>query len=66
MESVIINTKSKSDLQFILDLARKKGFPFKIITDEEKEDLGLLKAMLEGKKSKFVPRSVMMKKCIKQ
>jgi len=62
MESVIINTKTKSDLQLLLELVKKMGFRFKIITDEEKEDIGLLKAMEEGKKSKLVSRAVIMNK----
>jgi hypothetical protein len=47
-----------------MNLVKRLGFDSRILTDEEKEDMGLLKAMLEGKKSKLVSRSVIMKQLI--
>lgn len=66
MESVIINPRKKSDLKLLVELARKMGCSSRIIEDEEKEELGLLKAMEEGKKTRIVSRSLVMKKLNKK
>jgi hypothetical protein len=43
-------------LKLFSDLAKKLGIKAKAISDEELLDLGLLKAMEEGRKSKFVSK----------
>ena len=62
MESVIIFPKAKSDLKLLKDIAKRMGFASRIITEDEKEDIALLRAMEEGKKTKLVPRSTIVKK----
>lgn len=64
MKTLIINTENQSDLKLLMNLVKRLGFDSRILTDEEKEDMGLLKAMLEGKKSKIVSRSIIMKQLI--
>ncbi|MBS4027725.1 MAG: hypothetical protein KGZ58_03715 [Ignavibacteriales bacterium] len=62
MENILITTTTKNDARLILSLAKKLGFSSMLLSREEKEDVGLLLAMEEGRKSKFVPRSVVMKR----
>jgi len=54
MDSVIITGKSKMDTDLLIKLARKMKFDIRVISNEEKEDLGLLKMMNEARKSPFV------------
>jgi len=54
MDSVIITGKSKLDTDLLINLARKMKFDIRVISNEEKEDLGLLKMMNEARKSPFV------------
>lgn len=51
MQAVIIQSKSKSNLKLLLELAKKLGMSSRALKKEEKEDIGLLKAMEEGKSS---------------
>jgi len=62
MENILISTDTKEDARLLLTLAKKLGFSSMLLSREEKEDVGLLIAMEEGRKSKFVPRSVVMKR----
>lgn len=62
MGSLLITTPNKTDLQLFIDLAKRVGVKASSISDEEILDLGLLNAMSEGKKSKFVPRGNIMEK----
>ncbi|CAN5872366.1 hypothetical protein BH24BAC1_BH24BAC1_12050 [soil metagenome] len=57
MESLLIHPDSQEDLTLLLALAKKMGISARVITEEEKEDLGLLKAMEEGRTTDFVSRS---------
>jgi hypothetical protein len=57
MESLLIHPDSNEDLTLLLALAKKMGISARIISEEEKEELGLLRAMEEGRASDFVPRS---------
>lgn len=42
MNSAILTTNSNKDLQLLIELAKKMGIKTKILTAEQKEDLGLL------------------------
>jgi hypothetical protein len=65
MTGLILTAPDKTDLKLISDLAKKLGIKAKTISDEELLDLGLLKAMEEGRKSKFVPKDRIMMKLSK-
>ena len=54
MESAIITTDSKNDLQLLLTLAKKMGIKSKLLTEEQLEDLGLKIAIDKGRTGKFV------------
>jgi hypothetical protein len=62
MTGLIITTTNKSDLKLFTDLARRIGIKAKSLSDEDIIDLGLLEAMEEGRKTKFVSRERIMKK----
>ena len=62
MSTLIINSKKIGDLKFFTDLAKRLGLTSKILTTEEMEEIGLYKAMTEGRKTKFISREAVMKK----
>ena len=62
MESIIIHVREKSDVKFLAALAKRMGCSLSVLTDEEKEEIGLFHAMEEGRKTKLVPRNFVMKK----
>jgi len=62
MESIVINPKSKDEAKFIADLLQRMNISSKIITEEEKEDIGLLMMMKEADRNEKVSREEVMKK----
>jgi hypothetical protein len=54
MSGLIITTENGTDLKIIFDLAKRIGVNVKSLSDEDLLDLGLLKAMEEGKNPKLV------------
>jgi len=62
MESIVINPKTKDEARFITDLLQRMNISSKIITEEEKEDIGLLMIMKEADRSEKVSREEVMKK----
>ena len=61
METIIINIKSEKDKLLFTSLANRLNLKSKILTEEDKEDYGLLKAMLEAKEEDYVDRETIMK-----
>ena len=62
MTGLIITTSNKTDLKLFSDLAQRIGIKTKPLSDEDILDFGLLEAMEEGRKTKFVSRERVMKK----
>ena len=62
MQTVVIQSNSKADFKMITDIAKKFGAKIKILKDEDKDDLGLLKAMMEGRTGKYVNTEAFLKK----
>jgi hypothetical protein len=62
MKTILINTETMADAKIFLVLAKKLGFNSHVLSEEEKEDIGLYKAMLKAQKTKFVSREQVMKK----
>ena len=54
MESVILHTDSKKDLNLILQLAKKLGISVRKLSLEEIEDYGLSIAIKEGGTGEYV------------
>ncbi len=62
METMIIKGKSRSDLELLLKLASKFRLKAKILSDEEKEEIGLSAAIHKGKTGKFINIDSFVKK----
>lgn len=61
METVLINVDKKSDLAFLLSLAKKLGMSAKALTHAQVEDWKLAQKIEAGMKSATVTRSEVMK-----
>ena len=61
MKTLIVTPKDKKDFEFISSLLKRLGYGTKVIYDDEKEDLGMLKAMLEEKKEEYIPEDEIFK-----
>ncbi len=63
MESIVVLTpKTRDEAKLITDLLEKMKISSKIITEEEKEDMGLLMMMKEVDRNEIVSREEIMKK----
>ena len=54
MKTLVITPKDEKDFVFLSELLEKLGFDTQVLFDEDKEDMGLLKAMIEEKKGDYV------------
>ncbi|NCO54955.1 MAG: hypothetical protein COZ21_04295 [Bacteroidetes bacterium CG_4_10_14_3_um_filter_31_20] len=61
METIIINIKTQKDKLLFTSLANRLKLKSKILSEEDKEDYGLLKAMIEAKQEDYVDRETIMK-----
>jgi hypothetical protein len=62
MESIVINPKTKSEAKIINDFLEKMNISSKVLTDEEKEDMGLVVMMKETDMDDLVSRDEIMRK----
>jgi len=62
MKSIVISPKNSTDMRFIYELLKKLAIPSKVLSDEEKEDLGLSILMREADRTKKVSREIIMRK----
>lgn len=61
METVLINVKKKSDIAFLLNLAKKLGMNAKALTPAQVEDWKLAQKIDAGMKTSNAKRSDVMK-----
>ena len=61
MESAILTTTSKKDLELLLVLANKMGIKSKLLSREQIEDLGLRQAIKRGRSGKFIDTEKFLK-----
>lgn len=61
MKTLVVTPKDNKDFTFLSELLKKLGFEPHILYDEDKEDMGLLKAMLKEKKGDYVTEREVMK-----
>lgn len=54
MKTIVVTPKNEKDFEFLSALLKKLRYEAKILYDEDKEDMGLLRAMLEEKKGEYV------------
>lgn len=62
MNGLVITSTNKTDLKLFVDLAKRIGIKIKLLSDEELLDMGLLKAMEEGRNTRLVTKERIMKK----
>ncbi|MDI1355226.1 MAG: hypothetical protein PSX36_09920 [bacterium] len=61
METVLINVEKKSDIAFLVSLAKKLGMSAKPLSQSEVEDWKFAQKIDEGMKTASVSRSSVMK-----
>ena len=61
METVLINVENKSDIAFLVSLAKKLGMSAKPLTHSEVEDWKLAQKIDAGMKTQSVSRNEVMK-----
>jgi len=61
MKSLILTAKKESELKLLKSLAEKLGMRTHLISDAEKENIGLYRAMIEGKNEDYVKEEVILK-----
>ena len=62
MQTVLLKSNSSSDLKLLAELAKKIGVSVRFLSDEEKEEFGLMQLIKEADRSQKVPREKVMKK----
>ncbi|MEO5945215.1 MAG: hypothetical protein ABIP79_00250 [Chitinophagaceae bacterium] len=62
MSSLIISPKNKKELNLVMELLDKMNIRNKLLTESEKEDIGLTMLMDKANRTKKVSRDVIMKK----
>jgi hypothetical protein len=62
MESIVISPKTKDEARLIADLLKKMNISSTTISDDEKEDIGLLMMIKEADRNEKVTREEVMKK----
>jgi len=62
METAILKSRSKADLETLIKIARKFGIAIRMLSEEEQEDMGLLAAMKQGKTGRHVDTKDFIKK----
>ena len=62
MRSLLVSPKNQKELQLIQELLNKMNINNKILSTEDKEDLGMGVLMKDVNKNKRVSRSAIMKK----
>ena len=54
MQTVILNSKSKSDIKLLTDLAKKIGVNTKVFSETDIEEIGLSFAIKKGRTKEYV------------
>ena len=62
MEALLVTAKNKSDLEFVTSLLKRMKIDVKALSNEDQEDLGLLKLMKQVDRSEKVSREKVMSK----
>ena len=61
MNSIIITPKSKEELNFIKEILRRMNIASTELSDEEKEDIGLVELIKKANRKEKVSRETVMK-----
>jgi hypothetical protein len=61
MKTLVVTSDDDNELKVLKYLAEKMGMEAEMLSEEEKEDMGLLKAMMEGKQNDYVSEKEVLK-----
>ena len=61
MKTLIVTSDNDNELKVLKYLAEKMGMEVEVLSEDDKEDIGLLKAMFEGKKGDYVSEDEVLK-----
>ena len=62
MEALLVSVKDKAELKLISDLLKKMQIETKLLTEEQREDFGLIKLMKQADRTQKVSREKVMAK----
>jgi hypothetical protein len=62
MKSIVITPKNQSELKFVAELLKKLGISSRILSEEQKEDIGLSILMNESNRDDLVTEKEVMDK----
>ena len=62
MQTVLLNSDSKTNLKLLTDLAKKIGVSVKYISESEKEDISMLSAIKKGRTKTYTKTDSFIKK----
>lgn len=62
MNTLIVQTKDKSELKLVTDILRKMRINSKVLKSEDLEDMGLMKLMKQADRKQTVSREDVMEK----
>lgn len=54
MQTVLLNSESKTDLKLLMEIAKKIGVQSRVLSETEIEEIGLANSMRLGKTYKYV------------
>lgn len=66
MNTLVVTSDNDKELKVLKYLAEKMGMEAEVLSKEDKEDIGLLKAMIEGRKNDLVSEDEVLKALRKQ
>lgn len=61
MNTLVITSENDKELKVLKYLAEKMGMETEVLSKEDKEDIGLLKAMIDGRKNDLVSEDEVLK-----
>ena len=62
MQTVILNSDSKTDLKLLLDLAKKIGIKSRVLSETEMEEIGLANSIRLGRTKEYIDTTAFIKK----
>ena len=62
MEALLVSVKDKAELKLISDLLKKMQIESKLLTEEQREDFGLIKLMKQADRTQKISREKVMAK----
>jgi hypothetical protein len=62
METIIVSLKDKAELKFVSEMLKKMNIATKVLSDDEMEDLGMIKLLKRVNRKDKVSREKVMAK----